>query len=60
MHDLAIRGGTIRDGSGGAARADDLAIDDGIFSEIAGALGPLGARSTRTVFLVMPGWLDAH
>jgi adenine deaminase len=55
MHDLVIRGGTVADGTGAAARRADLAVDDGVIV----AVGAVEARGRRTIdadgLLVTPG-----
>ena len=40
MHDLVIRGGTIIDGTGQASFTGDVAVDDGVITEVGGKLGP--------------------
>ena len=60
-YDLIIRGGTLVDGSGGAARTGDVAIDDGRIA----AVGDLGAATTDRVIdaaglHVFPGFIDTH
>ncbi len=61
MHDLVVRGGTVVDGTGAAARTADVAVDDGRISEV----GDLdGAAAHRVIeadgLLVTPGWVDIH
>jgi len=61
MHDLVIRGGTVVDGTGTAARTADIAVDGGRISSV----GTCGDESaTRTVdadgLLVTPGFVDIH
>ena len=34
MHDLVIRGGTVVDGTGGPSKTADVAVDDGIITEL--------------------------
>ena len=48
-HDLVIRGGTVVDGTGAPARTADVAIADGVITEV-GAVDGHGAprRSTPT------------
>jgi N-acyl-D-amino-acid deacylase len=57
--DLVIRGGTVFDGSGAAGRVADVAVTDGVISEI-GA----GLRGTRELdasgCAVAPGFIDIH
>jgi N-acyl-D-amino-acid deacylase len=61
MHDLVIRGGTVVDGTGGPSRTADVAVDDGIITEV----GDLeSAAAARTIdadgLLVTPGVVDVH
>ncbi|MYA33948.1 MAG: amidohydrolase family protein [Gemmatimonadales bacterium] len=60
-YDLVIRGGTLVDGSGGPARAGDVAIDGGRIA----AVGELGAASAdraidATGLHIFPGFIDTH
>jgi N-acyl-D-aspartate/D-glutamate deacylase len=61
MHDLVIRAGTLVDGSGEAARTADVAVDDGIVTEV-GTLDDTSARRTIDAdgLLVTPGFVDIH
>ncbi len=61
MHDLIVRGGTLVDGTGEAPRTADVAVDDGIITEV----GDLkGAAARRTIdadgLVVTPGFVDIH
>ena len=63
MHQLVIRNGSLVDGTGSPARAADLAVDDGVITEIA----PAGTITTSaeteidaTGLIVTPGWIDVH
>ncbi|MCC5950919.1 MAG: amidohydrolase family protein [Acidimicrobiia bacterium] len=60
MHDLVIRAGTVVDGTGAPPRTADVAITDGIITEVGQVDGP----ATRTVdadgAVVMPGIVDIH
>jgi N-acyl-D-aspartate/D-glutamate deacylase len=60
VHDLIIRGGTLVDGTGSAARTADVAVDDGRITEV----GHVGAASRQEIdadgLLVTPGWVDIH
>jgi len=60
MVDLVVRGGTVVDGSGGAARTADVAVADGRIVEV----GRVAARGRREVaadgLLVTPGFIDIH
>jgi N-acyl-D-aspartate/D-glutamate deacylase len=59
-HALIIRGGTVVDGTGEPARTADVAIDDGVISE----LGRIDDAAARTIdadgLLVTPGFVDIH
>jgi N-acyl-D-aspartate/D-glutamate deacylase len=60
MHDSVIRGGLVVDGSGSPARHADVAIDDGVITEVGDDVG----RGRRTIdadgLLVTPGVVDIH
>jgi N-acyl-D-amino-acid deacylase len=60
MHDLVIRGGSLVDGTGEAARIADVAIDDGVITSV----GEIAARGRREIdaagLVVTPGWVDIH
>ncbi|HEX3795355.1 MAG TPA: amidohydrolase family protein [Acidimicrobiales bacterium] len=60
MHDLIIRGGTLVDGTGGPPRVADVAIDDGLFSEVGTVTGPARRTIEADGLLVTPGWVDIH
>src|SRR6266581_210228 len=59
-HDLIIRSGTVVDGTGGPSRTADVAVTDGIVTEV----GMVEGLATRTIdadgALVTPGWVDIH
>ncbi|MAM95629.1 amidohydrolase family protein [Parvibaculum sp.] len=58
--DLVIRGGTVVDGSGGAPKKADVAIDKGVIV----AVGKVDAKGRSEIdaagLLVTPGWVDIH
>ncbi len=60
MHDLVIRGGTVVDGTGAPGVQADVAVDQGLISEV----GPGAGAGRRTIdaegLLVTPGWVDIH
>ncbi len=61
MHDLIIRGGTLVDGTGDPQRQADVAVDNGVITEV----GDLrGASARRTIdadgLVVTPGFVDIH
>jgi N-acyl-D-aspartate/D-glutamate deacylase len=60
MHDLLIKGGTVVDGTGEPGRTADVAITDGIVTEV-GRINEL-ARETVDAdgALVTPGFVDVH
>jgi N-acyl-D-amino-acid deacylase len=60
-HDLVLRNGTIVDGTGRQAFEGDVAIDDGVVTEV-GALETTAARRVIDAdgLLVTPGWVDIH
>jgi N-acyl-D-aspartate/D-glutamate deacylase len=60
MHDLAIRGGTLIDGTGAAARAGDVAISDGRISEVGRVSGAARRTLDATGLAVTPGFVDIH
>jgi len=59
-HDLVIRGGTVVDGTGAKARTADVAITDGLVTEV----GRVDGTGTREIdadgALVTPGFVDIH
>ncbi len=58
-HSIAVRGGTLVDGSGGAARRADLGISGGRIAEIGARVS--GAREVdASGRLVVPGFIDIH
>jgi N-acyl-D-aspartate/D-glutamate deacylase len=61
MHDLVITGGTLVDGTGAAPRPADVAVDDGVITEV-GQLDDRAARRTIDAggLLVTPGFVDVH
>jgi N-acyl-D-aspartate/D-glutamate deacylase len=60
MHDLVIRGATVVDGTGSAAREADVAVDDGLVSSV----GQVTERGKEELDakgkLVTPGFVDIH
>ena len=59
MHDVVIRGGTVVDGSGAAAKVADVAINEGVITEV-GRVGPGREEHDADGALVTPGWVDVH
>jgi N-acyl-D-aspartate/D-glutamate deacylase len=60
MHDLVIRGGSVIDGSGGAPRRADVAIDGERISAVGSDVGPGRREIDARGLLVTPGWVDIH
>ena len=59
-HDLVIRNGTIIDGTGDDRRVGDIAVNDGIVTEV-GAVDGTGTREVDAEgHLVAPGFVDIH
>jgi N-acyl-D-aspartate/D-glutamate deacylase len=60
MHDLVIKGGTVVDGTGASGRTADVAISDGVVTEV----GTVDGRARTTIdadgALVTPGFVDVH
>jgi N-acyl-D-amino-acid deacylase len=60
MSDLVVRGGTVVDGTGAPPRTADVAITDGVVTEI----GRVDSRGRREIdadgALVTPGFVDIH
>jgi N-acyl-D-aspartate/D-glutamate deacylase len=60
MHDLLIKGGTVVDGSGEPGRTADVAISDGIVTEV-GRINELAREKVDADgALVTPGFVDVH
>ena len=63
MYELVIRGGTVVDGTGAPARRADVAVDDGIITEVAEPGTMTGAAREEIDadgLLVTPGFVDIH
>ncbi len=59
--DLLIQGGTLIDGSGGAPRAGDVAVQDGRIAEVAPRIeGAARRRVDARGLAVTPGFVDIH
>jgi len=59
-HDLVIRGGTLVDGTGAAARTADVAVSDGRISAIGRVAGAARQELDADGLLVTPGFVDIH
>jgi N-acyl-D-aspartate/D-glutamate deacylase len=59
-HDLLIRNGTVIDGTGDEPRSADVAVSNGVITEV----GTIEGTATRTIdadgALVTPGFVDIH
>ncbi|MEL7207507.1 MAG: amidohydrolase family protein [Actinomycetota bacterium] len=60
MHDLVIRGGTVIDGTGAPARTADVAVTDGVVTEVGAVDGRAEVEIDADQRLVLPGWVDIH
>jgi len=59
-HDLVVRGGTVVDGTGAAARTADVAIRDGVVVEVGRVEGSAAREIDADGALVTPGFVDIH
>jgi N-acyl-D-aspartate/D-glutamate deacylase len=59
-HDLVIRGGSVIDGTGAPARTADVAITDGIITEVGHVDGTARTTIDADGALVTPGFVDVH
>ncbi len=60
MHDLVVRGGTIVDGLGGDPFVADVAISDGVITEVGQIDGPALETIDADGLVVTPGFVDVH
>jgi N-acyl-D-aspartate/D-glutamate deacylase len=60
MHDLVIKGGTLVDGTGAAARTADVAITDGVVTDVGRVDGAAREEIDADGLLVTPGFVDVH
>jgi N-acyl-D-amino-acid deacylase len=60
VHDLIIKGGTLVDGTGAAARVADIAVDSGSITEVGAVQGGATRVMEADGLLVTPGWVDVH
>ena len=60
MHDLVIRGGTIIDGTGAPRRIGDVAIQDGLITEVGVVSEPAKRKIDASGLIVAPGFVDVH
>ncbi|GJM37243.1 MAG: amidohydrolase [Acidimicrobiales bacterium] len=59
-HDLIIRGGTVADGTGAAVRTADVAVTDGVVTEVGAVSGSATREIDADGALVAPGFVDIH
>ncbi len=59
-HDLVIRNGIVVDGTGEPKRLADVAIDEGLITQVGVVQGKGRREIDATGLLVTPGWVDAH
>ena len=60
QHDLIIRGGTVIDGTGAPARTADIAVKEGVISEVGRVNGSTHREIDADGALVAPGFVDIH
>ena len=60
MHDLVIRGGLVVDGTGAEGRVADIAIDNGLVTEVGTVVAGGRREIDATGLVVTPGWVDIH
>jgi N-acyl-D-aspartate/D-glutamate deacylase len=60
QHDLLIRGGTVHDGTGAPGRTADVAISDGVITEVGDVDGTAARELDADGLLVTPGLVDIH
>ncbi|MCA3134943.1 MAG: N-acyl-D-amino-acid deacylase family protein [Betaproteobacteria bacterium] len=60
MHDLLIRGGTLIDGTGAAAREADVAVTGSTITAVGQGLGAARREIDARGLLVTPGFVDIH
>jgi N-acyl-D-amino-acid deacylase len=58
--DVAIRGGTVVDGTGAPSSTADIGVRDGRIVEIGEVAGPARQTIDADGALVTPGWIDVH
>jgi N-acyl-D-aspartate/D-glutamate deacylase len=60
MHDFVIRNALMLDGLGSAPMHGDLAVKDGLISEIGKTIGPAAQSVDASGLALMPGIIDNH
>jgi N-acyl-D-aspartate/D-glutamate deacylase len=58
--DLVIRNGTVVDGTGGAVRRADVAIEDGVITDVGDGIGRGRRELDADGLMVTPGFVDPH
>ena len=58
MHDLVIRNGLVVDGTGAEPRKADIAIDNGLITEVGNVAAGGKREIDATGHVVTPGWVD--
>jgi N-acyl-D-aspartate/D-glutamate deacylase len=58
-YDVIIRGGTVMDGSGSPAGTADIAVQDGLITEV-GRIDGAARRTRRHGLTVTPGFVAVH
>jgi len=59
-HDLVVRGGTVVDGTGSPRRVADVAVSDGVVTEVGRVEGRGREELDAEGLVVAPGWVDIH
>src|ERR1700746_3374594 len=60
MHDLVVRNGLLVDGTGGAPRDGDVAIDGDRIAAVGRVASPGRREVDARGMVVAPGWVDIH
>ncbi|SHN39989.1 N-acyl-D-amino-acid deacylase family protein [Cryptosporangium aurantiacum] len=60
LHDVVIRGGTVVDGTGAPRRTADVALSDGVITEVGRVSGSGHREIDADGALVIPGFVDMH
>ncbi|HEY5013502.1 MAG TPA: amidohydrolase family protein, partial [Acidimicrobiia bacterium] len=60
MHDLVVKGGLVVDGTGAAPRTADVAITDGVVTEVGRVSGSARETLDADGLVVTPGFVDVH
>ena len=60
MHDLVIRGGLVVDGTGRPGRTADVAVSDGVITEVGRVVGSVHRVIDADGLVVTPGFVDIH